>query len=76
MSDHYRNKLEESKGNLKETWNILNRITGGKEKETTLDINLDGCNLGDSTEIVNKFANFFSNIGSEVMKWSEVISAI
>ena len=28
--------------------------------------NLDGCNLGDSTEIVSNFANFFSNVGSKV----------
>ena len=66
MSDYYGNKLEDSKGNMKETWNILNEIMGGKGKETTADINLDGCNLGDSNEIVNKFANFFSNIGSKV----------
>jgi hypothetical protein len=34
--------------------------------ETTADIHLDGCNHDDTTGIVNKFANFFSNIGSEV----------
>ena len=28
MSDCYENKLGDSKGNLKETWNILNEIMG------------------------------------------------
>ena len=36
---------------MKETWKILNEIMGGKGKETTADINLDECNLGDSIEI-------------------------
>ena len=65
-SDYYDNKLDQRKCNMKETWNILNEITGGKGKETTVDINLEGCNRGDSTEIVNKFSNFFSNIGYEM----------
>ena len=41
MSDCYGNKLEESQGNMEETWNILNKVMGGKGKETTSYINLD-----------------------------------
>ena len=44
MSDYYGNKLEESKGNMKETLNILNTIKGDKGKETTAEINLEGFN--------------------------------
>ena len=65
MSDYDGNKLEDS-NNMKETWNALNEIMGGKGKETAANINLDGYNRGDSTEIVNRFAIFFSNIGSEM----------
>ena len=63
MFDYYGNKLEESKGSMKETWKFLNELMDDKGKETKKDINLQGYNRGDSTEIVNKFGNFFSNIG-------------
>ena len=38
MSDYYGNELEYSKGNMKETSNILNEIMGDKGKKTTTDI--------------------------------------
>ena len=67
MSDYFGNKLEVRKGNMNKTWSILIEIMGGKGKETTADINFKRCNRGDSTEIVNSFANFFfSNISSKV----------
>ena len=52
MSNDYGNKLQQRKGNMKETWNFLNDY-GWQGKQIKADINLEGLNRGDSSEIAN-----------------------
>lgn len=57
---YYTNKLAESEGDPKQTWNILKELTNG-HKETT-DIEPDNMNQAK----VNSFNNFFATVGSVI----------
>ena len=57
---YYTNKLAESEGDPKKTWNILKELTNGY-KETT-DIEPDNMNQ----EKVNSFNKFFATVGSVI----------
>uniref|UniRef100_A0A672FVC1 Reverse transcriptase domain-containing protein n=1 Tax=Salarias fasciatus TaxID=181472 RepID=A0A672FVC1_SALFA len=65
---YYRKKLNESKSNIKETWNVLNGlIKSGSSKSTYPDYFIDK-NGGNHNmiNIVNSFNNFFVNVGPEL----------
>uniref|UniRef100_A0A3B3C2G3 Reverse transcriptase domain-containing protein n=1 Tax=Oryzias melastigma TaxID=30732 RepID=A0A3B3C2G3_ORYME len=67
--EYYSSIIEKNKNNIKNTWNILNKlIKQGKQKDNlpTHILTNDGCSLRQPKEIANEFNNYFSNIGSKL----------
>ena len=65
---YYSNKINSSFGDTKKTWDVIREITG-KEKQTNQipTIINDGCsNFTDKQKILEKFNDFFVNIGNEL----------
>ena len=63
--NHYDDKLENAKGNLKQTWKILNEIinkrkTRSKMPSTFIHNNQE---ISDPFRIANRFCEYFTNVG-------------
>ena len=72
---HFKNKLESVKSNIKSTWRILNEK---KKKKVKLNSTFrDGTqDISDPVEIANKFWNYFTNIGPNLAREIEAITAL
>ena len=59
------NFLEKNKGNIKETWKILNSVIKKKTKGTTYpaEFSNNGATISGNKNIANSFNNFFVNVG-------------
>ena len=62
--------LEISKGNMKETWKILNGLINKKTKgkQISMEFNGDDSKITEDKAIANGFNNFFVNIGPSLEK--------
>ena len=62
---YYTNKCIEFKSNSKKLWNMINKITGKcNDQSTSIDsLKIDNIKKEDSKSICNEFGKFFSNIG-------------
>ena len=64
--NHYNHKFEHSTGKMNETWRTINYLFGDIGDKENEEVCLSGCDCDDKSTTVNKFGNFFSNIGPEV----------
>ena len=63
-SDYYTKKIEESKGNLKNTWRVLKNVTNRTPKCTLIDqIRVHECLAIDKQQISEEMNRYFSTIG-------------
>ena len=68
-SDYYTKKIEESKGNLKNTWRVLKNVTNNSPKCTSTDqIRVDECLVVDKQQISEEMNRYFSTIGIKFAK--------
>ena len=67
---YYNNLLEINKDNIKETWRILNTITGRGKKKSYFPNSFESNNkvIDDPMEIASEFNTFFVNIGPDLAK--------
>ena len=64
---YYSNKIQESVGNLKQTWKIANQILNKSSKTTKIDsIRLDDKTITDKKIIPNIMNEYFCNIGNSL----------
>ena len=62
--DYFINSLKAYQNNMKKSWKIVHDLMGKKKsKHEIMKILDDNNEIEDSKEIVNKFADFFSNVG-------------
>ena len=65
--DYYTRKIEENKGNLKNTWKILKHATGKETKNVSIDkILKDGKIITDPTDIAECCNYHFAFIGQRL----------
>ena len=68
-SDYYTKKIEESKGNLKNTWRVLKNVTNRTPKCTSIDqIRVHECLVVDKQQISEAMNRYFSTIGIKLAK--------
>jgi hypothetical protein len=67
QKSYYNMKFETMKGNMRETWKLINKVLhsacGISTKQAVNKISSDGRLLSDPLEIATKFNDFFTNIG-------------
>ena len=64
---YYSNKIQESVGNLQQTWKIANQIVDKSSKTTKIDsIRLDDKTINDKKIIPNIMNEYFCNIGNSL----------
>ena len=63
---YYHKKFEETKGDIKKTWDNINKLLGNSKKTTTNIFKLNGRFTDDPLVISNKFNDFFANIATNL----------
>ena len=66
---YYDNKFDRAKGDLKETWRLINEVINTKlSKQSSLPSSFksNGISITDPFEIANGFCRYFTNIGSSL----------
>lgn len=65
---YYEQKFTILKGNIKQTWELINDIVQRKNKEPVniTEFKENNKDVTDSKQIVNKFNNYFANVGSDL----------
>ena len=65
---YYDNKFDRAKGDLKETWRLINEVISTKSKQSSLPSSFksNGIAINDPFEIANGFCRYFTNIGSSL----------
>ena len=68
--EYYRNAINENKGNIKRTWDILKQAIGKFKDKSGIhkNIQINGINESDKHVIAEGFNEFFSNIGKQTSK--------
>ena len=66
---YFKNKIQASEGNLKETWATINKLVNNRSKTTNISsLTVDRSSVTDSVGIANSMNEFFCNVGSELCK--------
>ena len=65
-ANHFDKEFENCKGNVKNTWNIINKNIKSKTKCKNISIQEENRIL-ESSELPDKFNNYFSNIANELV---------
>ena len=62
---YYKKRIEETKGNVKQTWRLLNEILNRNHKKKMLakKFKVDGKEVSDPNQIAELFCKYFSNVG-------------
>ena len=65
---YYKSKFEESQGNIRQTWKLINEITNKNKPSSDLPDNFmkDGNIITDPIEIANNFNEYFVNVGPKL----------
>ena len=72
---HYSHKLEESRGDIKGAWEVLNSALGKKPKSTTINaLNVNGKEISDSKEIANELNSYFCSTAKRVQSEDPAIN--
>ena len=66
--DYYKNKFDDSKGNLKETWKNINKILGKSHVDETQSFQINGERVIERERIANEFNKYYCSIGSDTAK--------
>ena len=63
---HYTSLIDRYKGDIAHTWQVLNDITGKRNKSELCDtFNINSIPTNDANTISNAFCNYFTNIGQQ-----------
>ena len=69
---YFSQKLQESKGDIKETWKVLNAASGRKSKTTVINsLEVESETISDPKKIAQKINHHFSTIADKVLAESE-----
>ena len=65
---YYKSKFQESQGNIRQTWKLINEITNENKPSSELPDNFmkDDNIITDSNEIANNFNDYFVNVGPKL----------
>ena len=65
---YYNGKFQESQGNIRQTWKLINEITNKNKSSSELPDNFmkDGNIITDPNEIANNFNEYFVNVGPKL----------
>lgn len=65
---YYKGKFQESQGNIRQTWKLINEITNKKKQSSDLPDNFmkDGNVITEPNEIANNFNEYFVNVGPKL----------
>ena len=63
---YYYNKFKSLSGDLRYTWKLIGTILKSRTKQSFDTLIKDGIEISDNMEIVNKFNEYFVNIGSNL----------
>ena len=71
---YYERKFENIKGDLKQTWKLINDLTKRNKQESVkeTEFKVDNTLINDNKEIANKFNEYFLNVGPNLAKKIEV----
>ena len=65
--NYYSDKIKQAQGNMHDTWKIIDSVLGKKKSEKTPNsFTIDGKIITDSCDIVDKFNEYFTTIGSSL----------
>ena len=69
-------KFEETKQNLKATWNLIRNLMNKRSSKTPLPSHFqsNGKTINDPTEIANMFCKYFTNIRTSQRRWQQTNS--
>jgi len=66
----FEKEIVNAKGNIKQTWSLINEATGKNKVTNDKNINCVGSNKStlsyDEKEIANEFNNYFCNVGKNI----------
>ena len=72
---HYSQTLEESRGDIKGTWEVLNSALGKKSKSATINVlNVNGKEISDPKEIANELNSYFCSTAKRVQSEDPAIN--
>lgn len=65
---YYKGKFQESQGNIRQTWKLINEITNKKKQSSDLPDNFmkDGNVITEPNEIANNLNEYFVNVGPKL----------
>ena len=65
--EYYTNKLNNSSGNVKETWKVINEVLGRKKRtDITEEFSIDGHQISSPKNIANKFNELYVRTGERL----------
>ena len=64
--NYYSKQFEKAKGNVKNTWKIINSVIHNKQQTKINSINIDGVNVNNPKFIVDHFNHYFTNFGKNL----------
>ena len=67
-ADHYKMKLDQSAGDTKKTWQILNDVLHRNNKQKADKVLIDEKEINDPNVITNEFNKYFTNIGENLSR--------
>ena len=72
---HYSQRLQESRGDIEGTWEVLNSALGKKPKSATINgLNVNGKEISDPKEIANELNSYFCNTMKRVQSEDPAIN--
>ena len=65
-NDYYKSKFNESNGNIKDTWKLINKIMGrNSKKSNSSTFKINGSLVDDPNTIADSFNNYYCTIGTK-----------
>lgn len=67
--EYFMNKFEKVKGNLKNTWKVINEVLNkGNKKSKCQSIHVGDKTLEDTQDIANEFNKYFNTVGTKIVE--------
>lgn len=66
-NEFYRKKLNECRGDLKKTWNLINEVTSAKRQVNQINaVQVDGSVIKDQKEVAQYLNKYFANVAQHL----------
>ena len=67
--DYFTNNLEKSKGNMRKTWQLINKLGSRNQKSTDLqELKVQGSSISTPNELADSFSSHFSGTGENLAR--------